>query len=278
VPEGFAVPFALYHRFMEANGFYGRVQSLLADPAFRADPAVREARLGELRRAIRQAPVPADVSAKLAELQARFPQGTALRCRSSTNNEDLPGFNGAGLYDSYTHRPNEGALEGTVKQVWASLWNYRAFEERDFYRIDHLQAAMGVLVHPNFDDERSNGVAITRNPFDPAWPGFYVNAQVGESLITNPDGARPEEFLVARLGPQGEYEVQYVTRSDQVPAGQTVLSRPEVLTLARALDRIQRHFKQVYQAQQDPKFAMDVEWKFDPQGRLVIKQARPVVD
>ena len=30
------------------------------------------------------------------------------RCRSSTNNEDLVGFNGAGLYDSFTHRPDEG--------------------------------------------------------------------------------------------------------------------------------------------------------------------------
>ena len=26
-----------------------------------------------------------------------FPVGTAVRCRSSTNNEDLPGFSGAGL-------------------------------------------------------------------------------------------------------------------------------------------------------------------------------------
>lgn len=278
VPEGYGVPFALYDRFMQANGLYQRVRDMLADPAFQADPAVREQRLAALRRAIRQAPVPPDVAAKLAELQARFPQGTPIRCRSSTNNEDLPGFNGAGLYDSYTHRPDEGALENTVKQVWASLWNYRAFEEREFYRIDHLEAAMGVLVHPNFDDERCNGVAITKNPFDPAWPGFYVNAQVGESLITNPDGARPDEFLVARLGPQGEYEVQYVTRSDQVPPGQTVLTRPQVETLTRALERIQRHFKQVYQAQQDPAFAMDVEWKFDAQGRLAIKQARPVVD
>ncbi len=27
----------------------------------------------------------------------------------------------------------------------ASLWNFRAFTERDFHRIDHLRAAMGVL-------------------------------------------------------------------------------------------------------------------------------------
>jgi phosphoenolpyruvate synthase/pyruvate phosphate dikinase len=162
--------------------------------------------------------------------------------------------------------------------VWASLWNFRAFEERDFYRIDHFAAAMGVLVHRNFDDEQSNGVAITKNPFDPSWPGLYINAQVGESLITNPDGSRPDEFLVSRIGPNQEWETQYVTHSDQVPAGRTVLTDANVRVLVSALERIQAHFRRVYHAEQDPKFAMDVEWKFDRQGQLVVKQARPVVD
>lgn len=278
VPGGFAIPFWCYDEFMKANGLYDRARSMMADPAFRADPAERERLLDRFRRDVRRGTVPPAVAAKLRELHAKFPAGTPIRCRSSTNNEDLPGFNGAGLYDSYTHRPDEGDLESTVKQVWASLWNFRAFEERDFYRIDHFTAAMGVLVHRNFDDEKSNGVAITKNPFDPNWPGTYVNAQVGESLITNPDGARPEEFLVSKIGPQGEYEVQYVQRSDQVPQGGTVLTRAEVQTLVRNLEKVQAHFKKVYGKEQDPSFAMDVEWKFDSQGRLVIKQARPVVE
>ena len=79
-----------------------------------------------------------------------LPDRTPLRCRSSTNNEDLPGFSGAGLYDSFTHRPDEGHLSESIKQVYASLWNYRAFEAREFYRIDHFTTAMGVLVHPQF--------------------------------------------------------------------------------------------------------------------------------
>ena len=66
---------------------------------------------------------------------------------------NLRGFSGAGLYDSFTHHPDEGHLSKSIKQVFASLWNFRAFEARDFYRIDHLTTAMGVLVHPNFGDE-----------------------------------------------------------------------------------------------------------------------------
>lgn len=278
VPDGFAIPFSFYDEHMKANGLYDKAKAMIADPQFKSDPTRREAMLRDFRRALRAAPVPAAVAAKLKALQAQFPANQPIRLRSSTNNEDLPNFNGAGLYDSYTHRPDEGAIEETVKQVWASLWNFRAFEERDFYRIDHMTAAMGVLAHPNFDDEVANGVAITRNIFDPNWPGFYVNAQVGESLITNPDGSTPDEFLVSKIGPQGEYEVQYVQRSNQVPAGKTVLTSAQINDLVTQLDKIQKHFKVVYKKQNDPKFAMDVEWKFDKNGKTVIKQARPVVE
>ena len=58
-------------------------------------------------------------------LHKSFPEGRSIRCRSSTNNEDLPGFSGAGLYDSTTHHPLEGHLSKSIKQVYASLWNFR---------------------------------------------------------------------------------------------------------------------------------------------------------
>jgi hypothetical protein len=280
VPEGYGVPFYFYDRFMRENGLYDEERRMRAEADFQADPAVREERLRRFRRRIRRSPMPADLRARLGEIQDRFPAGQPIRARSSTNNEDLEGFNGAGLYSSYTHRLDEGHLENTIKQVWASLWNYRAFEERAFYRIDHDRAAMGVLLHRNFDDELANGVAVTKNIYDPNWPGFYVNVQVGESLVTNPDaGATPDEFLVARLGPQGEYETQYVQHSSLLPSGQeSVLSRAQVRELVRTMERIQSHFAQVYGKQDDKSFAMDIEFKIDAGGKLIVKQARPWVD
>lgn len=281
VPDGFAVPFHYYDAFMRHNGFYADAQAMMADPAFQADPAVRERALDDFRKKVKRGQLPPGMEAELGALQAAFPADQPLRCRSSTNNEDLAGFNGAGLYDSHTHRPDEGHLSSTIRQVWSKLWTYRAFEEREFYRIDHLQAAMGVLVHPNFDDEQANGVAVTKNIYDPNWPGFYVNVQVGESLVTNPDaGATPDEFLVARLGPQGEYEVQYVQRTNQpLPAGQSaILSPARIRQLTSAMERIQSHFRRVYNAEGDPSFAMDIEFKITKAGQLSIKQARPWVD
>ena len=37
----------------------------------------------------------------------------------------------------------EDGIDKSLKQAYASLWNFRAFTEREFYRVDHLAAAMG---------------------------------------------------------------------------------------------------------------------------------------
>jgi pyruvate,water dikinase len=280
VPDGYAIPFSFYDRFMSGGGFYDEARAISGDAELAADPGKRDEALAQLRKKMKKADLPYGLEAQLADLQSRFPAGgTGIRCRSSTNNEDLEGFNGAGLYDSFTHRPDEGALSKTVKQVWASLWNFRAYDEREFHRIDHLSAAMGVLVHPNFDDEAANGVAVTKNPYDPNWPGFYVNVQVGESLVTNPDpNATPDELLISAIGPDGEYETQHIRRSTLTQDGAPVLSVAQVATLTGALETIQERFTVVYGKQDEAGFAMDVEFKFGADGGLVVKQARPWVD
>jgi pyruvate,water dikinase len=280
VPDGYAVPFSAYHRFMTANGLYDKARRLMADPGLRSDATVREEMLRTFRRDhIRRAEVPRTVATALTRVHDRLGRDIGVRCRSSTNNEDVEGFNGAGLYDSFTHRPDEGELGETIKQVWASLWNFRAFDEREFHRIDHLRAAMGVALHPNFDDEVANGVAVTKNPYEPNFPGYYVNVQVGESLVTNPDpNATPDELLVSQIGPTGEWETQYIRHSTLAPAGKTVLDDARVDELRQALTTLHEHFQRVYRRTSDPGFAMDVEFKVDVGGRLVVKQARPWVD
>ena len=274
-----AVPFSFYDKFMKANGLYAQASAMMADPAFKADPAVREQKLRAFQQKLERATIPPELAAQLEAAQKKFPPGQAIRARSSTNNEDLKGFNGAGLYDSYTHRPDEGHLGNTVKQVWASLWNYRAFEEREFHRIDHLSAAMGVLLTDNFDDEVSNGVAVTKNVYDPNWPGFYVNVQVGESLVTNPDpNATPDEMLISAIGEHGEYETQYIRHSSETTGNKSVMTRAQLTELTGAMAKLQAHFKKLYGAQADPSFAMDIEFKITAAGKLVVKQARPWVD
>ena len=277
VPNGYGIPFYFYDEFMKANGFYVVAQSMMADPLFAADAGYRERALENFRDTIEEGTLTPGMETAITTLQNNFVVGTPIRCRSSTNNEDLEGFSGAGLYDSYTHRPDEGHLSNTIRKVWASLWTARAFDERDFYRVDHYVAAMGILVTQNFDDERANGVAVSKNIIDPNWTGYYVNAQAGENLVTNPDPNEiPEEFLIARLLGATRYTMQYVTFSNLLPEGQTVLTTAQAELLADYLQTIHDRFVNLYPG--STGWAIEVEWKITSTGQFVFKQARPWVE
>jgi len=97
--------------------------------------------------------------------------------------------------------------------------------------------------------------------------------------VTNPDpNATPDELLVAAIGEHGEYETQVIRRSTMTKDGARVMAPEQLAGLTNALATIQRRFKVVYGAQRNDAFAMDVEFKVNAAGRLVIKQARPWVD
>lgn len=280
VPGGFAVPFAFYHEFMQQTGLYDAARSMMAREGFAGDAAIRETALANLRAQIEQAEMPAELAAALAEVQAAFPAGTHIRCRSSTNNEDLEGFSGAGLYDSFTHRPDEGHLANSVRQVYASLWNFRAFEERAFYRIDHFEAAMGVLLHPNYEAETANGVAVTDDILyqtsGQRGRRFYVNVQVGEDLVTNPEAASvPEELL---LGPTSSRVDAKMRSSNRVADGEEILDDARRNELRKALWTIHKAFRKLYGKATRKDFAIEVEFKITADGVLAIKQARPWVN
>ncbi len=281
VSPAFGVPVHYYFQHLAQNGLDRRIESMLADPRFARDAAFRDAALDDLRDAIEDAPLDADLLAALvAKLQADFP-GQRMRFRSSTNAEDLDGFTGAGLYTSKSAALDDpdDPVEDAIRQVWASVWSLRAFEERAYRSIDHRAVGMALLVHRAFPDEEANGVALTNNPFDPSGlePAFYVNVQAGEtSVVQPPEGVTTESFLYYfdRAG----QPTTFISRSSLVPAGERVLTAAQTFALGQALDRIRRAFTPAY-GQDAAWWAMDVEFKFDGEPgeppALFIKQARP---
>ena len=285
VRDGFAVPFYFYDEFMKANDLYTRITTMLADEDFQTDFDVQDEMLDDLRDDIKDADSPQWIIDALTEMHATFPEGTSLRYRSSTNNEDLPGFNGAGLYDSKTQDPEETEEDGidkSLKGVFASLWNFRAFTEREFHRVDHTAAAMGVLVHPNFSDELANGVAVSfalisetggLDPVTDTEGWYYVNTQVGEDLVTNPEAhSVPEEILL------GSYGVNRVlSLSNLVEPGELLMSFGQLRQLREHLEVIHSHFEGLYGPAADEPFAMEIEFKITSGNVLAIKQARPWV-
>jgi phosphoenolpyruvate synthase/pyruvate phosphate dikinase len=266
---------------MQYNDLYSVVDSMTAIDEFSSSVENREQILHEIRSLIRGADVPPWIVDSLSVMASKFEPETSLRCRSSTNNEDLPGFNGAGLYSSYTHHPDEGHISETIKQVWAGMWTFRSFEEREFYRIDQMSAAMGVVVHPSYREERANGVAVTRNIFNPFLSGVYVNVQSGDDMVTNPQTESvPEEFLVTEQNLTGRpvREIQYLGVSNRTVSGERVLSEQQIDQLVSYLTMIHNHYRLVYGVDQDdPMFAMEIEFKITSEGELIVKQARPWV-
>ncbi len=215
VPRAFALPFHAYSRFLSVNGFDRRLDAMMKDPAFQNDPERRRRDLDALRAAMMAGSVPKDVlEPLLARIRQVLSPGPAdqVRLRSSTNAEDLPGFNGAGLYRSTRVDPKDPAdVSRGLREVWSSVWLFGAYEERQYARIDHRLVAMGILVQQSIDDDSANGVAITANPFHQGQPGFFINAQRSSSISR---GSR-----VSRGGDNGESRGGSVTgaRGDEVP-------------------------------------------------------------
>lgn len=277
IPNGFGIPFYYYDEFMKFNNFYEEAQVMIDNPVFQNDLNFRIERLKDFRADIRNAPMPPWIMSDLQAMHDQFPAGTSVRCRSSTNNEDLPGFSGAGLYTSKTQHPHEGHISKSVKQVYASMWNFRAYEERDFSRVDHFAAAMGVLCHPNFQEELSNGVGISIDPIYDTENTFYLNTQVGESLITNPDpNSEPEEILLYQDPTQGGgYLV--LRLSNLVNPGELVMDQIYLDQMRDYLTVIHDEFAELYDVAGAEGFGMDIEYKVTAQNQLAIKQARPWV-
>lgn len=284
IRKAFCIPAYHYWKFMEDNGLWARVNTMLADPSFRDDAAVRDTQLAALRAAMEAAPVDQALQDTLrAKIAADYP-GLTLRFRSSTNSEDLDGFPCAGCYESHTGDPAdwEDVLDA-IRETWASIWLFRTFEERAYNGIDHTSVVMALLVHHNFPDEEANGVAVTANPFDPSGlqPGFYVNVQYGGAVeVVHPPAGTTSDQIIYLFDQPGQ-PVSYLSHSNIVAPGQTVLSNTQLYELGLALSAIHRRFSPAYgpASGNDGWYAMDVEFKFDgDEGevpKLVVKQARP---
>jgi pyruvate,water dikinase len=269
VRDAIVVPVAYYHDFVVGNGFDARIATMLADDGFRSDGNVRRAMLAQLQADMLAAPVdPTELAAIEARLDADFP-ATRMKFRSSTNAEDLAHHSGAGLYDSKAGQVGDPSapVDLALKTVWASVWNFRAFEERDYVSIDPARVAMAVLVTPSYQDEQANGVAITANPFSDDEDGFYINAQAGETSVVQPSPGVVADSMLYYWYHPGQ-PATYYTHSNQIPAGATVLTRSQLFELGAALDAIRQHFAPIYD------LPMDVEWKLEA-GQIWIKQARP---
>jgi len=279
VPNGFTIPFYYYDEFLRANNLDDAIFTLLNDQKFVHDPAYRREKLVKLRESIKQAQFDDKLRAQiLLRVKLEFAE-KGLFVRSSSNSEDLPNFSGAGLYTTVPNVRGDKELIEAIKTVWASLWNFEAYEARERSVIDHSKIFMAVLIQEGINSE-SSGVMITTDPFDKDNKGaIYISAKRGLGIKVV-EGKKVAEQIIFR---ERANAVQVLTRSDEdslltfderggvkeiaITGERVVLTDDVIRRLVSAATAIRRVFGSREQ---------DIEWAY-MKGQIYIVQSRPFI-
>ncbi len=284
-PEGaFAIPFYFYDQHIKRARAARLIRRLASHPPRKHKALVKL--LGKIRHRIEKEPVDSRLIRMVEDKLYSNGEFTKFRFRSSTNAEDIKGFSGAGLYTSKTanvQNPKK-SVERAIQLVWASLWSYQGYTEREYFNMDQTRVYMGILVHRSFPDEAVNGVALTKNIYRKNSNGFLINAQLGDHSVVKPEpGATCDQLLCFPSSSNPIYKdkiVVDVLTYSSLNNNQLVMTEQEIQHLANQLAIIKRYFTGpdvntwVY-----TRIGYDVEFKLDGKSRqLYIKQVRPYND
>ncbi len=319
-PAGVGVPVRMYQEvvaFAPNSALRDAITQLIAaERAGTLSPLQRADQLAAVRQLFLDAELPATlVPSVIAAAKAELPSGTkSVKIRSSSNAEDIAGFDGAGLYDSF--RGDFDAVDNpehhctvvetadedlevsprtvacAMKGVYASLWNKRAVEERTFARLDHSTSAMGLAVVARYKergDIAANSVVITRVLNSSGVFGYTFSTQKGNNVVTNPKkGTVAENVIAAFLA--GEPTAFTVTRFATPKANKpalttTVMTEAQMQTLldittaveiayCKAADDYYTGSCSNVVSDVEKPRALDFEFKLYENGEFLCKQVR----
>jgi rifampicin phosphotransferase len=285
VPDGFTVPFYWYDKFMQDNGLDKIVEDNEDDNSFVHNPRIRKQKLEDLRNKILAGNFDESLRAEIIEKWKTQLGGKPVFVRSSSNAEDLPNFSGAGLYDSVSNVVKEDEVITAVKKVWASLWNFQAYEARVRNYVDQQSVYMSALIQIGVNMDRG-GVMITKDPFDDQNKNsVYISAVCGHNTKVTANDGIPEQTLfnpksnslvVMTLSEQknaltfaaaGDLKVAPDNCADKIT--KRVLSDSQARALAKTALGIRKVF--------GDKKEQDIEWGI-MDGEIYIVQSRPYIE
>ena len=294
VPDGFALTADAYRALLDGPGVRAALERTLAalDPK---DVDSLRAGGAAARRLLREAPVPPELVREIeeayAELSRQYGQEAAdVAVRSSATAEDLPTASFAGQQETYLNIRGAAQLVEACRKCFASLFTDRAISYRAERGFDHGKVYLSVGVQKMVrSDQAGSGVLFTLDTESGFDGVVFITAVygLGENIVQGV--ANPDEYLVfkptlreisRRLGSK-EIAMIYdegggrSTRNVSVPEAlrrEFVLSRDEVVELARQAIAIEKH----YSERAGERRPMDIEWAKDGRdGALFIVQARP---
>jgi hypothetical protein len=300
--DGLALPLGLFAEALQkaetADGQNLRAQldqelAQLLTPGI--NPKATVEGLDRMRRLIEGARLPRSMERLILDAIAEvFPAGTRIKLRSSSNIEDHPEFNGAGLYESKgacvgddDNRSTVGLCEKkkdpvikNLLKVWASLYYLKAWTARRYYGIHEDFSGMGVLVQKAYKGELANGVAIS------AWPAYSIIDE--QASIEVQSTAFPGEDLEVANPPPGKIpettritkdQVELQIPSSELPRGRMLMADALYRQLYEQMSVVHEHYFKALKPADASAFKLDMEWKLvEERGvrKIIIKQVRPV--
>lgn len=279
VPNGFGIPFYYYDQFIKENKLEEPIYEMMNDQRFVHDPSYRRERLTAMRARLQEGKVNDGLRAEVLRILKAEYAGKGLFVRSSSNSEDLPNFSGAGLYSTVPNVRDPDLVIEAIKTVWASLWNFEAYEGRERAGVDHSKVFMGVLIQEGINSE-SSGVMITTDPYNRENnDAIYISAKRGLGIKVVEGKKIAEQIL---FSPRSN-SVKVLTRSEEdslltfdenggvkevlISGDRAVLTDDVARRLARAAAAIKRVFGGKQQ---------DIEWAY-MRGQIFIVQSRPFI-
>jgi phosphoenolpyruvate synthase/pyruvate phosphate dikinase len=240
----------------------------------------------EIRRAIGEIPLPADLEAAVGAALARLGEHDAAplvgsagsyAVRSSATAEDLPTASFAGQQDSYLNVVGVAAVLEHVRLCWASLFTERAVTYRLRNGFDHRRVRMAVVVQAMVVAEAA-GILFTADPVTSNRTVATVDATwgLGDALVSGVVNAdvytvRADEVVAKTIGtkqlavdalPEGGTAEQAIEPERQ---RQPVLTDAQVVRLVQLGRRIEAHFGR----------PQDIEWCLVGEDFHIV-QSRPI--
>jgi pyruvate,water dikinase len=251
VPAGFCVTTAAYADAAASAGLDAVIGTAPADEL------AERARLALLALPL---PVNLVVAIRSAYAELSGAESADVAVRSSATAEDLPDASFAGQQDTFLHIQADAALLDAIRRCWASLWTDRAVAYRAANRIDQRVVLLAVVVQ-RMVPARTAGVLFTANPLTGRRAETVIDAALGLGEAVVSGSVNPDHFVVDPAAGR-----ILASRPGGGAAAEACLNTAQVLELAQLGRSVAAHFGS----------PQDLEWAFDPDGKLWLLQARPI--
>ena len=282
VPPGFVVTTSAYRAFLLDTGLDRRIAELVEGLNVEDDEALQDTAC-QVRAAIEEAPMPADLRAQIEAAYRELGEGP-VAVRSSATAEDLAEASFAGQQSTYLNIEGAAEVVDAVQRCWASLFEARAIFYRENAGWGHTEVDLAVPVQRMVQSQAS-GVMFTIDPIsnDPERVVIEAAFGLGEAVVSglvSPDHyevGKSEEsilqrqtfvqdrMLVRNPNGTGGGETNIWRELSEADGGREKLSDAQVLELTRIGKRIERHYGS----------PQDIEWGW-AEGRFYLLQTRPI--